>query len=268
VEAVTPASLMGHAARRSRAARVRDGSRTNRLAYPIQVTPLLAIARANPLVDSYPMRRHLPSIALLPFVALLLVSSTTKARRDPALLASMDSILLETDFAGVVRVTRVDHLGGDRHHIFLSVVDPWVARWGQRASVDFVIIERRGEFARLVNGTGESFVVLLSGGPYEESPFTFRGRSVFALRGETAMCSSGNPLFAIDSSGFHCSVQSMQAMPPSPVAELREQFRSAHTLAVRRAPELNGLLSGPARALHREPSTNVDRTLPGQEILR
>lgn len=185
-------------------------------------------------------------------------ASPSAADRDERLLMPMDSHLLEADFIGEVRVLVLQSLAQSAEWgIDLEVVEPWFSRWPPTSTLYFPV--RPGAVTLEAGGR---YVVLLSGGPYRESPFTHRDNSVFAIGDDDAVtCASGIPLFGVTTGGFMCSVQPLVIGAPLDIDEMRRQLDRARSRAVARQPERASDLDALARPL-------ADRPDPAAEVMR
>jgi hypothetical protein len=181
----------------------------------------------------------------------LLAGPPAHAETGAATLLTIDQYLLRADFAGEVLVLEQSwDREASLQRVRFQVVDPWFTRW------------RLGEELSLTTGPrmvafepGARHVVFVSGGPWEESPFTFRAESVFRVADDGRVrCRSGNPLFGVLNDGFLCTAQEVVEGKPVTVAEMREQVVRARALAARRLPGLEAALSGHPRPLEPAPS--------------
>lgn len=165
------------------------------------------------------------------------------------MLMPMDSHVLEADFIGVVEVVSMETMDDatiPQWRVGAEIVDTWASRWrDQRVKLDFAI--RAGSIPLV---EGERYVVLMSGGPHRESPFTHRDNSVFPiLDSGTVNCASGIPLFAVSTGGFMCSAQPLVVGAPLTLEQMRTQLERARTRAAERQPERMRSLDAAARPL-------------------
>lgn len=191
----------------------------------------------------------------------------------------MDQVLLRADFVGVVKVEEVvtpsgENWAADVVGLRVSVEDTWFSRWADDRSLRTMIIniatEQWGRFRRTIP-VKERLVVLLSGGPWVESPFTHGVNSVFAIRPDnTLRCISGNPLFAVAAGGFVCSIQPYVATPPISLSQMRADFLTARGRAAVRLEGLERILNTARRPLEAAPTLegSIDRTLVINEVYR
>lgn len=193
-----------------------------------------------------------------------------RASRNQTHLATVDHILIEADFIGTVDVTGQKSDESGLTEVTLQVVDTWHTRWPQQNSLHVTLDNRRGRFDSLLDDEDGPVraLVFLSGGPWRESPFTHGSNTIFRVGDRGVTCRSGNDLFAITEAGFYCSVQQYMASPPSSLSELRAQVIDLLRRSRLRHEEKFRVLSSPARGLQNRPASYIDRSLPGQEILR
>lgn len=187
----------------------------------------------------------------------LLAHPPAHAETGVSTLLTIDQYLLRADFAGEVQVSDQswDRAAG-LQRIRLQVVDPWFTRW------------QVGEELSLTTGLGmvafvpgARHVVFISGGPWEDSPFTFRAESVFRIGDDGRVrCRSGNPLFGVLNDGFLCTAQEVVEGEPVTVAQMRQQVLAARGKAARRLPQLERALSARPQPLELAPSARA-RTL-------
>lgn len=197
-------------------------------------------------------------------------SATTFASRDRSRLASVDRVIIESDFIGTVDVIAQKTIDSNLTEVTLRVVDTWHTRWPQRDILHVTFDNYHGRYNLLLEDEDQPVraLVFLSGGPWQESPFAHGSNSIFRIRQDGAFCRSGNPLFAVTELGFYCSIQEYMASPPSTLSNLRAQTLELVRRAQARHQSVDQLLSNPARPLEDRPSSYIDRSLPGQEILR
>lgn len=181
------------------------------------------------------------------------VWSDVAVGQDGAYRMSMDSQLLEADFAGEVEVlalSSVADASSPQWEVRLLVDDVWFSRW----SVDKATLEFRVRAGAVWLEEGRHYVVLMSGGPYRETPFTFAENSVFSIdTGREVHCASGNPLFAVLPAGFLCSVRPLVLGEPLDVNGMRAQLERARMRAEQRQPDVAHELDVAGRELASEP---------------
>jgi len=189
---------------------------------------------------------------LLALLAVAFAAPPARAESSAALLLTLDQYLLRADFMGEVVVAGQSwdtEQGVQR--VRFRVVDPWFTRWTLGRELSIATAPTLPAFR-----PGTRHVVFLSGGPWEQSPFTFREESVFTVAGDgTVRCRSGNPLFGVMNDGFLCTAQELVDGKPLPVARMRQQVLAARGKAARRLPELEAALSAAPRPLEPMPST-------------
>lgn len=198
----------------------------------------------------------------LAVAAAVLAALPAAADTGPENLLTIDQYLLRADFAGEVLVLDQawDREAG-LQRVRFQVVDPWFTRWQAAEELSLTTGFRMVAFQ-----PGDRHVVFVSGGPWEESPFTFRAESVFRVGEDGRVrCRSGNPLFGVLNDGFLCTAQAVVDGEPVTVAEMREQVLRAREKAVRRLPALEAALSSRPPALERTPSPGAARS---QEVRR
>jgi len=140
-----------------------------------------------------------------------------------------------------------------------TVVDAWFTRWAVGRQLTIATSAAAPEFR-----PGRRHVVFLSGGPWQESPFTFRAESIFTVAGDgTLRCRSGNPLFGVLNDGFLCTAPELVQGRPIRPDQMRAQVLLARSRAARRLPDLDAGLAAAPRALELQPSA-VD----GEEVMR
>jgi hypothetical protein len=190
--------------------------------------------------------------ALLVLAAAVLAAAPADADTGPATLLTIDQYLLRADFAGEVVVLDQswDRQAG-LQRVRFQIADPWFTRWPVAEELSLAT-----SFRMIAFQPGDRHVVFVSGGPWEESPFTFRAESVFRVGADGRVrCRSGNPLFGVLNDGFLCAAQAVVEGEPVTVAEMREQVLRARDKAARRLPALEAALSSRPLALERTPST-------------
>lgn len=199
------------------------------------------------------VKAHAHSVpALLALAAAVLAGAPADADTGPAALLTIDQYLLRADFAGEVLVLEQswDRQAG-LQRVRFQIVDPWFTRWQVAEELSLTT-----GFRMIAFQPGDRHVVFVSGGPWEESPFTFRAESVFRVGEDGRVrCRSGNPLFGALNDGFLCTAQAVVEGEPVTVAEMREQVLRAREKAARRVPALEAALSSRPPALEQKPST-------------
>jgi hypothetical protein len=194
------------------------------------------------------------------------VPSLSRADRHPDHLADMDDVLLEADFIGVVEVVSRKDAGGNAEAT-LRPAEQWASRWDVDGDLTIRFRDSDGEF-RMVQA-GKSLLVMLSGGPWQRSPFTFRSNGIFVIeRNGVLTCASGNPLFGSSSAGSLCSRSDLVATPPLNVAGARDVLLRLRATTLRRRATEAAALDPQRRPLRHTPSPSVDRSAIGQRVLR
>jgi len=160
---------------------------------------------------------------------------------------SPDHHLLEADFVGIVRVLSIDPPGEEdepTYGIDLSVVATWYSRWETtdalsiRVAPDAVLLRAQRDY-----------LVMLTGGEYAHTPFTYREHSVFSIDDDGYVaCWDTLPLFAVTSEGFLCQPREMVSGDPIDINEVRRQFEVRRDRAARRHPELASRSARPLAA--------------------
>jgi hypothetical protein len=198
---------------------------------------------------------------LLALLAVSVVAPRARAESSASLLLTLDQYLLRADFMGEVVVSGQSwdtEKGVQR--VRFRVVDPWFSRWSLGRELS---IATAPTFPGFTPGTRH--VVFLTGGPWEQSPFTFREESVFTVAGDgTVRCRSGNPLFGVMNDGFLCTAPDLVDGKPLPVELMRQQALAARGRAARRLPEMEATLSAAPRPLEPTPSARAQ----AQEVRR
>jgi hypothetical protein len=198
------------------------------------------------------MKARVPGTGVLLGLAVaVLAGAPAHAETGPATLLTIDQYLLRADFAGEVLVRDQSwDLEAGLQRVRLEVVDPWFTRWRMGEEIALTTGLRMAAFQ-----PGARYVVFVSGGPWEESPFTFRAESVFRVEQDGRVrCRSGNPLFGLLNDGFLCTAPELVVGEPVTVAEMRDQVLRAREKAARRLPALEQALSSRPLALERSPS--------------
>jgi hypothetical protein len=187
-------------------------------------------------------------------LALLVVAAaapSARAESSASLLLTLDQYLLRADFMGEVVVAGQSwDTAQGMQRVRFRVVDSWFSRWTPGRELSIATAPSMPAFR-----PGTRHVVFLSGGPWEQSPFTFREESVFTVAADgTVRCRSGNPLFGVMNDGFLCSAQELVDGKPLPLQRMRQQVLAARGKAARRLPELEAALSAAPRPLEAMPS--------------
>jgi hypothetical protein len=188
---------------------------------------------------------------LLAMAAALAAVGPAQADTSVRGLLTIDQHLLRADFAGEVRVVEQSW---DRErglqHVRFQVVDPWFTRWDLEQTLAIATGPHHPSFVQ-----GARYVVFVSGGPWEDSPFTFGAESVFAVAGDGRVrCRSGNPLFGVLNDGFLCTAPELVVGEQVTVDRMREQVLRARARAARRLPGLHTSLSSRPLPLQAAPS--------------
>ena len=176
------------------------------------------------------------------------------AERTIRRLMSMDHVLVRADHIAVVEVLSQGLYSEPSGVPMQSLVlhDELIVstRWG--TSKYFDVVTNAG-FEHLV--AGQRYLVLLSGGPWSESPFTHRDNSVFLINDqEQVQCSGGAYLYAVSGDGFYCAPKGTMFGSPLSLDEALEQLQCARDRAMLRLPELQDQLDSDPRPLEYEPS--------------
>ena len=109
--------------------------------------------------------------------------------------------MLRADFVGEVVVAGQSWDQAGLQRVRFEVADAWFSRWdvGRQLALNT-------SYRMIAFEPGARYVVFVSGGPWEESPFTFRAESVFRVDDDGRVrCRSGNPLFGLLNDGFLCT---------------------------------------------------------------
>ena len=202
-------------------------------------------------------------------------TATTIARsrlhhRDPRRLLSMDHHLVQADFIGEVRVAAVDSEPRDKPaEVSLISINTRHTRWSPRPTLT-MHLSPTANLAHMIR-PGAHLVVMVSGGPWIEMPFTYGKNSVFLIADDNSIrCVSGNPVFAVHNSGFWCSTPDRMPTRPVTLAAMREQTIAMRRRAAGRLPDLESLLVNmrrPLEASGSEPDV-IDRSRPENEVYR
>jgi hypothetical protein len=185
---------------------------------------------------------------------------------------TMDHQLVRADFLGEVTVDGI-RLASDGKTVLADIIvnDAWFHRGPVASRITVGVAgEHWGEYRHLVVDKAR-LVVLLSGGPWIESAFTFRNNSVFSITEDGGIrCTSGNPLFAVHNTGFVCSIQAYMPIQPITLAQMRAATLVARNRAVPRVPDLAVRLDALQRAIEQTPSReeDIDRSLIENEVYR
>lgn len=200
--------------------------------------------------------RRAARVTWLLAVIILGVKSLCWAESSRSALLTLDQHLIRADFIGevVVKEQNWDTTTG-LQRVRFEILAAWFSRWNTGGELVISTGPRVPAFV-----PGRRHVVLISGGPWEDSPFTFRAESVFSVDADgTVSCRSGNPLFGVMNDGFLCTVEELVIGRPLRVEQMREQLARARARAARRLPELEARLSATPRALELEPSQLVQK---------
>jgi hypothetical protein len=184
--------------------------------------------------------------------------------------ADWDRVVLEADFVGILHVDGVVPPDKDGSaYLTATVVDSWVSTLDGFVNEGLVRIPFRGEahsFATLLR-PGTDVLVMVSGGPWQTSPFTFGRNTIFPLAEDgTFTCVSGNPLFGLRY-GLYCSTQDKMAGHPLSTVEAQTSFLAARNAAAGRFPNVVAATAA-RRSFDQAPSSMVDRSLLGQQVAR
>jgi hypothetical protein len=200
------------------------------------------------------MKTRLSTAGLFVLNAALLAGPPAHAETGAATLLTIDQYLLRADFAGEVLVVEQSwDRGAGLQRIRFQVVDPWFTRWQVGEELSLTTGLRMVAFE-----PGARHVVFVSGGPWEESPFTFRAESVFRIGDDGRVrCRSGNPLFGVLNDGFLCTAPEVVVGEPITVAEMKAQVLRARAKAARRLPALEAALSALPAALELAPAADT-----------
>lgn len=201
------------------------------------------------------------------FIAFALLPSVGSARRPISHAMTMDQHLTRADFIGRVELNVAE---GDTMASFnVDVTERWFSRWPAADDAGTIEFELNSEhrITRFVRQRRD-FVVLLSGGAWSESPFTYRENSIFEVTPDGYLrCISGNLLFAATAEGFRCSVQELMAGPPMTVEQLRARMPSLRQRAAGRLGELAGALNRMRRPFRTAPAAAAAGT-PERQVVR
>lgn len=190
-----------------------------------------------------------------------------RAHRDMGRLMTMDHHLVRADFIGEVTVRAIAPRKDGGADVEVQVDDVWSSRWAKARTLTIAIADW-GSFAGLVEEKAR-LVVLLSGGAWQSSPFTFQANSVFRVDDDgTLRCMSQNPLFAVHNSGFICSIQEYMPSAPLSLKEMRDETIAMRGRAAARLPDLEESLDRLERPLLREPAPQTDKDAIDAEVSR
>jgi hypothetical protein len=161
-----------------------------------------------------------------------------RAERDIRLLMDMDHHLVRADFIAFVQVESAwfftDENGLPTQHVEASVVDGMRSRWGWLDTIEF---ETDAGFHHFQDEG--MYLVLMSGGPWHQSPFTHRENSVFELLPDgTLACSGGDLLYGVAADGFYCAPPGSVASEPVDVDTVYAELKCAIDRAGLRLPTL------------------------------
>ena len=179
--------------------------------------------------------------------------TAAQAERDLSLLMNMDHHLVRADFIAVVQIDAqalfTDPSGVPLQSVVLDASNVLASRW---SDTNFEVITSAGfDHFEL----GAEYLVLMSGGPWAESPFTHRVNSVFRVEGDgTLSCSGGDRLYGVFGDGFYCAPQGSVDGTPMTLDEVSDALLCARERATMRLPTLTDSLDQLARPLELEPS--------------
>ncbi len=167
---------------------------------------------------------------------------------------NMDHHLARADFIAVVTVNAqglfTDSTGLPLQSVAVGVGDVLHSRWAPTASFEFVTDAGFEHFE-----FGREYLVLMSGGAWNESPFTHRVNSVFAVEEDgTLSCSGGDRLYGVLGDGFYCAPLGSVIGAPLTVDEATDALQCARDRAIFRLPTLTAELDADPRELELEPS--------------
>lgn len=187
-------------------------------------------------------------------VGIAAAPSPATAERSLSLLMTLDHHLLRADLiAEITVVQRTEGLinGEPLQQVTASLTDVWATRWSLGNSITF---NTRVTFPGLE--PGGRYIVLLSGGPWEQSPFTHRENSLFRIdpATDTVRCHDGSALFAVANDGFICAPDGAVDGTVITAAEMRDATLCARARSLARLPQLDELLASPVRGLQLEPN--------------
>lgn len=195
------------------------------------------------------------------------------ASGDAEQITAMDHVLARADFIGVVQVERILSPTPTLpdYQIDLRVEDPWFSRLPEDRLLRIGVNGSAwGHYRRMLQEKPR-LLVMLSGGPWTESSFTYRHNSFFRVeRDLTLRCNTENALYAINQSGIWCSNADHMVGAPVSLPALRAQVLDARTrVAERLRPLVTHLdrLRRPLLARASRPS-EIDRTLAENEVVR
>ena len=149
-------------------------------------------------------RKTLISLATGAAIAALWPTAA-RAERDLSLLMNMDHHLVRADFIAVVQIDAqalfTDASGVPLQSVVLDASNVLASRW---SDTNFEVITSAG-FDHFEMGA--EYLVLMSGGPWAESPFTHRVNSVFRVEPDgTLSCSGGDRLYGVFGDGLITTV--------------------------------------------------------------
>jgi hypothetical protein len=190
-----------------------------------------------------------------------------RAHRDMGRLMTMDHHLVRADFIGEVTVLAIQSREDGGAEVEVQVDDTWSSRWTEAQTLTITIADW-GSFAGLVEEKAR-LVVLLSGGAWTSSPFTFQANSVFRVADDDMLrCISKNPLFAVHNSGFICSIQEYMPSAPLSLKAMRDETIAMRDRAAMRLPALEEALDRLERPLVHEPAPPIEKDAIDAEVSR
>lgn len=216
--------------------------------------PPRIVARPSARPARAARRCRLPLLTLGLASALLAGSNTAHAERDIGLLMSMDHHLVDADFIGVIEIDTsalfTDSEGRPMQTVTANIADLLTTRWS--VGVDLSLVTDAG-FEHLA--VGSKYLVLLSGGAWNDSPFTHRENSVFEVlpSGELA-CSGGDLLYGVLHDGFFCAPAGTVIGEPMLLPDVLDRIPCLRDRAILRLPALAWDLDKSPRALQLEPT--------------
>lgn len=197
-------------------------------------------------------RKTLISLATGAAIAALWPTAA-RAERDLSLLMNMDHHLVRADFIAVVQIDAqalfTDASGVPLQSVVLDASNVLASRW---PDTNFEVITSAG-FDHFEMGA--EYLVLMSGGPWAESPFTHRVNSVFRVEPDgTLSCSGGDRLYGVFGDGFYCAPEGSVAGTVMTLDEASDALLCARERSMMRLPTLTAQLDELARPLELEPS--------------
>jgi len=200
-------------------------------------------------------------------------TNEARATRHPALLLAGDQHLVRADFIGYIQVQSA---ASDAETATLRVEVIVLDAWFNRSLEPEVVAGGRSFTLAMTPGfpgerhftPGSEAVILISGGHWRQSPFTHRENSIFTVdQAGIVRCHSGNPLYAVTTEGFHCSIAELSAGPPLTLPDFRRETLRARRISADRLRSLSDALDSLSRPIETMPA----EPLPGSiesEVLR